>query len=244
MRENNVTKKSKILLIRIFIVIIFAAIIVLLIYFAFLETMPKLISVLKSGNEKDITAYLHSAGSIKGMLSLALLQIVQVVSIVLSSVPIEPAAGIVYGWLRSFIVCLFAATVAHALIFVAVRKMGANLEKWLPIKKDTSKLDFIINSDSPGYMVVVACIMPLVPGGLIPYMAVKTKLTTLRYIIAVFIGNFMPILIYCSIGHKILTGGYISAGILVLTLFTISLLLFKFRNQILNFLRKLLPILF
>jgi len=231
-------------LIRSFVGLAFTGLFVLLIYWAFIKALPDLTAVLKSGGQGEIANYLRGAGNVKGMLSLALLQIIQVISILFSSLPIQIAAGIVYGWFRGFIVCHLASTFAHLVVFYTVRKLDTKLDQLIPGKKKVSKLDFVINSDYPGYMIMVAFLIPLIPNGLLPYIAVKTKLTAHRYVLAVFAGNFGPVLIYCTIGHQILSGGYPTAGILFTAMFVISFLLFKFRDQVLAFLRHFLPWLF
>lgn len=217
---------------------------ILLLYWAFIKTLPDLTISLKSGDQVLIADYLRNAGSIKGMLSLALLQIVQVISIVLASIPIQIAAGIVYGWLRGFIVCHLSSTFAHMMVFFWLRKLDTKLNRLIPGKKKASKLDFVIGSNYPGYMLLIAFLIPLIPRGLLPYIAARTKITLIKYVLTVFFGNFIPVLIYCSIGYQILYHSYMEAVLLFAVLLVVSFLLYKFRDQVLAFLKHTLPRLF
>jgi len=235
---------TKGILVRALILLTAVAAVILLVYFAFLEAMPDLLPLLKDGSEDRIAAYLENAGSARGLLALALLQFIQVVSVIPSSLPIQIAAGIVYGRLRGFLVCHAASTIAHAAVFCAARKLDKKLDGWIPLDRRSSRLDFMERSDFPAYMTVIACLVPFIPNGILPYAAARTRMTARQYTLCILAGNCIPVLIYCSIGHILLEGGYLAATILFASLFAVSVILFRFRNQVLAFLRGHLPRLF
>jgi uncharacterized membrane protein YdjX (TVP38/TMEM64 family) len=222
-----------------YLVRILAAIIILilaagLIYFAFLTAMPELIPLLQNGSVTEIENYLRSSDKLTGLIFTALLQAVQVFSVVLPGMPIQIAAGIVYGIWRSFFVCHLSSVLANVLVFIAVRRFGAKMDKISPIERKDSKLDFLLKSDTPAYMTVVACLIPILPNGFIPYVAAKTKIKTLKFALAVYFGSLFPVLVLCAVGSKILQGGYIMSAVLFISLCVVVLLLAIFRGRVLK----------
>ncbi len=210
-----------------------------LIYFAFVTAVPELFPLLQNGSVTDIENYLRSSNKLTGLVFTALLQAVQVFSVVLPGMPIQIAAGIVYGIWRSFFVCHLSSVIANVLVFAAVRRFGTKMDKLVPIERKDSRLDFLLKSDSPAYMTVVACLIPILPNGFIPYVAAKTKIKTLQFALAVYFGSFLPVLVLCAVGNKILKGGYIMSAVLFLSLCLVVFLLAKFRNKVLGFIGTL-----
>ena len=226
-------------LIRIFATAIILILAAGLVYFAFLEAMPELIPLLQNGSVEEIEQYLRSSDRLSGLVYTALLQAVQVFSVILPGAPIQVAAGIVYGTWRSFFVCHLSSVAANAIIFVTARHYGAKMDKLRPIERKGSKLDFLLKSNTPAYMTVVACLVPILPNGFIPYVAAKTKIKTIHYILAVYCGSFFPVLVLCAAGNKILKGGYLMSAILLIALIVVVILLAKFRNPILKAIGKI-----
>lgn len=227
---------------KIFRILFFAAlfaIVALLIYFAFIAIMPELIPLLKDGDEAAIEDYLRHNSNFTGILCTALLQMVQIVSVVLSGVPIQIAAGIVYGTWRGFAICHLSTVAASTGVFAVIRKTGEKLDKFFPTNDGKlSKLDFIRNSDRPAYTITIAYLIPLIPNGFIPYFSAKSRITVKEFAIAVFVGSFIPILLMNTIGNKILTGGYVGAAVMCGVLFVVIFLLYKFKKPILDFIDK------
>lgn len=221
-------------LIRIAVAAIILIIAVGLVYFAFLKAMPELIPLLQNGSVVEIEDYLRSSDKLSGLICTALLQVVQVISVVLPGMPIQIAAGIVYGTWRSFFVCHLSSVAANVIVFIAARRFGAKMDKLRPVERKNSKLDFLLKSDTPSYMTVVACLIPILPNGFIPYVAAKTKIKTLHFALAVYCGSFFPVLVLCAVGNKILEGGYIMSAVLFISLCVVVLLLAKFRGRVLK----------
>ena len=77
-------KKTK--LIRSCVMALFVLVALLLVYLVVKQTMPDIIPLLRSGDEQALEAYLSRDMSFTGILYMALLQMVQVWSIVISGV--------------------------------------------------------------------------------------------------------------------------------------------------------------
>ncbi len=224
---------------RIAVIVVIIALALCLIYFSFWETIPQLLSLLKTGDAAQLEAYLHSIDSFSGLMCLALLQALQVISVVLPGAPIQIAGGIVYGTWRSFFICHLSSVAANVTVFVAARRLGRKLDALMPAKKKTSRLDFLLKSENPAYMTAVACLVPILPNGFIPYVAAKTKIQPLHFGLAIYFGSFMPVLILCAVGSKILQGGYVASAILLVALFVVVFILALYKNKILRLINKL-----
>ena len=166
-------KKTK--LIRGAIMAVFVLLALLLVYTVVRQTMPDIIPLLQSGDEEALEAYLERDMSFTGILCMALLQMVQVWSIVISGVIVNVAAGVVYGVWRAFAICLISSSLAHGISFTVCQHLGKYLDKILP---DTGsyKLDLIAKSEHPAYTVVTLCFLPILPNGIISIAASRSRL--------------------------------------------------------------------
>ena len=166
-------KKTK--LIRSCVMALFVLVALLLVYLVVRQTMPDIIPLLRSGDEQALEAYLSRDMSFTGILYMALLQMVQVWSIVISGVIVNVAAGVVYGVWRAFAICLVSSSLAHGISFTLYQRLGKYLDKLLP-DNSSDKLDIVAKSEHPAYMVVTLCFLPLIPNGFIPIAASRSRL--------------------------------------------------------------------
>ena len=145
-------KKTKIIRGGIMALFVLAAL--LLVYLVVRQTMPDIIPLLQSGDEEALEAYLERDMSFTGILCMALLQMVQVWSIVISGVIVNVAAGVVYGVWRAFAICLVSSSLAHGISFTLYQRLGKYLDKLLP-DNSSDKLDIVAKSEHPAYMVAL-----------------------------------------------------------------------------------------
>ena len=232
-------KKNTIYRVLFFTVIVLLA--ALLVYFALREALPELLALLRHGSPDDIVAYLEENSTFRGVLCTALLQMVQVWSVVISGTPIQIAAGMAYGILGGFAICHLASAVAHLLAMLAYRRMGKRLEKWLPVEGKKTKLDFLLKSDTPAYTVVLACLIPILPNGVIPVVAAKTSIKPWEYFLAIWGGSAPNIFLCCMLGSQILRGGLLVTVILAAVMLVVVLLLWKYQDKVLARLKQWFP---
>lgn len=214
------------------IILIGAALLVFLLYQSFGTMLPGLIQVLKSGSEKEIAEYLNEAGRWDGLLCTVLLQFIQVVSIVLPGMPIQIAAGMVYGAWRAFLVTYFGYVAANVVVFAAARRVGSHVTDNLPSKMKNNWLLNKFNTIRPEFVVAMACLMPGVPNGIVPYIAAGTQITYKDFTIAVAAGSGVPILLSCLTGHFLLNGDYTFSVISIVLLWVLIITVFKNQDRI------------
>ena len=227
---------NKNLFYRIVFIIITLIIALGLVYFAFLETMPDLIPLLKTGDVNAIESYLDSCSDVKSIVSTILLQMVQVWSIFIAGAPIQIAAGAVFGIFRGFIICHLASVIAQFIAIVFWKRANKRMEAILPINMDSgSRFSRFLNSKAPAeYTVLLACMVPILPNGIIPLLAAKLGVGTKKYTIIVWLGTIINVLLCCAAGDKIMNGNWIAAILYIGILIALVAAMWLFRDKILN----------
>jgi Uncharacterized conserved protein len=119
--------------------------------FIFFWLLPTLFQ--KWISEETIEAFLaHKAGS-RGLIYLALIQAAQVLSIFFPGAAVQIAGGLVYGTLRSFLVCLASFVGANVGVFALARRRKDLMSN--PNSKRSRKMQKVldwINSSDPFFM--------------------------------------------------------------------------------------------
>ena len=224
-------KKTKIIRCCMMAVFVLAAL--LLVYLVVKQTMPDIIPLLRSGDEEALEAYLSRDMSFSGIMCMALLQMVQVWSIVISGVIVNVAAGVVYGVWRAFLICLTASSLAHGISFTVCQRLGHYLDKYLP-DTGSDKLDLIAKSEHPAYMVVTLCFLPLIPNGIISIAASRSRLKPWEFTLCMFFGSAFSTFVYCWLGSSILHGDWLGSAALIVFMLSVAYLMWKFQKQILH----------
>ena len=231
---------KKTTLLRIALVLGVAALVLGLFYLAFVKAMPDLWPVLKSGSEPEIEAYLASADSAVGLICTAMLQFLQVVSIILPGAPIQIAAGIVYGVWKGAAICYMAYVSANLAVFTAARHLGNLLDRFAPSGGGGifQKVKFLSDAEMPVYMTAMACIIPVVPNGIIPYAAARTPMNFWQFAAAACGGSAVPIFVMCLIGGRILAGEYLLAVLVFGVSLGLVVVLTRFRGPLMAAVRR------
>ncbi len=206
----------------------------LVVYWVIEQVLPGLWPIIETGDEAEIEKYIRDQGSLGGIIVLAVLQMLQVISVICPGAPIQIAAGIVEGPLVGFLVCYFSYVAINMLIFVLARKLDNKTGAFFSTDEvKESKFKFITEAKHPEIMVAVGCMMPFLPNGIIPHVAARTKqITTKNFFYSVLIGSPLPILALCLIGPRLLRCNFLLAALMLVGLVGITVLLFVFRDQI------------
>lgn len=222
-------------LLRLSIVLLFIAVIGGIIYIALRSIIPGFIETLRNGDRSDIERFLRDSGTVKGMILTVLLQFMQIVSIVFPGMPIQIAAGIIFGVFRGFLLCLIGNVAANCAVFAVARRLGDRLNRLLDTQYKTGKFSFMNNAGHPGFVVFISCLMPLLPNGIIPYLAARTKLSFRSFALAVLFGGMPGIFMFCAIGSSILEGQYLTVGIICLLALAVIILLYWKQTAVVSF---------
>ena len=172
-RENSFWYKLRQKLVPILGVIVVAV----LVWFAFGNKIPGLIPLLKEGDSQKIADYLAQETGIRGVIAVILLQAIQVASIVMPGMAIQVAAGLIYGWLEGFLMCYFGFVLSNLCVFLFARRMGSDRIKDVSMGRMSQWLMERLKGTKPQFMVVIACMVPAIPNGIIPYLSARTEIT-------------------------------------------------------------------
>lgn len=217
---------------RVLCLILAIAVIATIIVVALNAILPGFIDILEQSDQAAIEQYIRSFDSYQSVLLAFFLQFIQILSVFFPGGPIQIAIGIVFGTLDGFFICLAGYVLANLFVFFSARRLGNRFGQLFSNGSNTRKLKFITDAKHPGYVVALSCLMPLLPNGLVPYIAAKTKITTLQFSIAVFFGCIPTLLMLCAIGNKILKADYGIVALLCALLVIGVLLLYLFRNRL------------
>ena len=168
----------------------------------------QLVRLLESGDQDAISDYLNRQGQWQGMLSVFFISILQVVSIIIPGMAIQIAAGLIFGWWRAFIATYLGFVAGNVLVFLVVRNLGNRIHGLFDAdsEKEVGWLMGKINNANSTFMVALACLVPGVPNGIIPYVAAKTDITKKDFAFAIASSCWIQILLNCITGYFIVKG--------------------------------------
>ncbi len=235
-------KKKRLLknLLRTCITVFSIALIMAIAYFALRSALPDVIHLLETGREDDIVEYIRGMGSINGVLMLALIQALQVASIFLPGVPVWIAAGILFPVYVAFPVCHLSYLAVNCAVFYLNRRYKGKFSKLLFTEEEESgRWGLIKNARSPAYMTMLACLIPLVPNGIIPYLSANSKISFKSYFWAIYIGSFPQFFVFTSVGGRILRGDFLLAAVLVAFMLALVTWLYIRRNKVLDLIEEI-----
>ncbi len=209
------------------------------IFFIFKTVDSNLWAAFSSGNQSKIVTEVQKYDNKWGVMIVAILQFVQDISIIIPSAPIHIAAGIVLGTWKGFLVCHVADVLYNICIFLFYKKIKKYVDKIVPLENSSKTVKFMKEGTNSTYMVVMACILPAIPNGFIPYAAVNAKVKLKHYFLAVLIGPAIPTFVLTLLGDIILRGNWLLFVFLIIISFVGVYILVKFQNQILILFEKI-----
>ena len=138
-----------------------------------------------------------------------------------------------FGTLWGFIICHIGYVLANIVVFYSARKLGNRLDQLFSESGDkATRFRFLTEAQHPSFVVALSCLIPLLPNGLVPYIAARTKITFWQFLISVYLGSIPTLLMLNAIGNKLLQGDYGKVALLGVLLVVGVALLYAFRKPI------------
>lgn len=220
--------------------VIFFAVIAFTVFYLVRNFIPTIIQLLKDGEVDEISHFLQGQGSI-GVVILVALQILQTITIVFPGIPIYVAAGLVYGKFWGTVICYLTYVISNSAVFLFARKMGDISEQILSSrkkKKDSEEYatSLLQRTKYPGYITAALCVIPVIPNGLVPYIAARTEITFKRFLLAIAVGCFPGILLFIWCGSLILDGHILALIVICLIGLACFIFFMVFRKKLMKFL--------
>lgn len=225
------TGKNTLILLMICVVFFMAYIV----YKTFGNQIVELFHLLEHGDQEELKAYLEAQSTVGGFVVLWLICVMQVVSIVFPSMVIQVAGALIYGWWKSFIVCWIGFVSGNVIAFTIGRLFKKNIATL--IHKEGEKENWLIQKINQGhqiFVVAIACMVPGVPNGIIPYLSAQTTITAKEFSIAVAASSWIQVLLNCMAGHFLANGQYLFMVFAFVIEVAITLLVAKNRDKLLK----------
>lgn len=194
---------------------------------------PGVWAAFSSGNGNALEACFEGEGRVYSACLLWLLSFVQVVSIVLPSLPIQLVAGIVLGPWIGAAVCLSAGILSHMTVFALGKRAKRLLNTVAVTNPRLGKLMKVLSvSRNRTYVTVMVLLAPGLPNGIIPYAAANSGIVAKAYLLALCVALPLPTLITCAAGKGILAGDWLVSVIMLGALYAIVGVLFVNRDRL------------
>lgn len=165
--------------------------------------LPELIKMIREDREEEIADYLSAQGEWRGLLSMFFLSIIQVISVVIPGIIIQFVGGMLYAWWKAFLMCYLGFVFANVLVFMFARTFRQTVKA---DKKKTGWIISTVNKYDPAFVFALACLVPGIPNGVIPYFAAAAKMRTREYAASVALSSWIQILSNCIAGHFLMQG--------------------------------------
>ena len=190
--------------------------------------------ILRHGSQAELMEYLSRRSQLGGLTILYFMSVLQVISIILPGILIQVSGALIFGWWKSFIVCWLGFVSGNALVFIAARIMGKQMSEMLSLDRKNTWLVRQMNRHDPAFVTALACMVPGIPNGIIPYIAARTRLYLHEFIYAVAESCWIQILLNCIAGHFLIRGQYAFTIFAIILQVVILLVIAKNRDRLLN----------
>ncbi|MBR3363392.1 MAG: VTT domain-containing protein [Solobacterium sp.] len=177
-------------------------------WFMFKDVLVEMITLIRNGDEQQLSAFLAGQSMFTGLVALFLVSILQVVSIVLPGPVFQVAGAVIFGWWRSFLVCWAGFVCGNGLVFFLARFFGRSLTEALGLEQKNGWLLNKMNSADPRFVTALACMIPGIPNGIIPYVAQRCDMRLYSFVFAIAASSWINILLNCIAGHFLARGEY------------------------------------
>ena len=182
---------------------------VILVWEAFGDTIPTYFRLLREGDETAIKSYIARESAWKGVFTTIALSALQVISVVLPGFAIQIAAGAIYGWWRSLLMCYCGFLLGNIIVFLVARRMGSEIRGFAPKKKNTTSwVRDKMKTTRPSFVVALLNLIPLIPNGIVPYMAAGSSITFTGFAGAIMVSSWLQIFFNCLAGEFLKNGQY------------------------------------
>ena len=216
---------------------VFMAASVILLLVLVLQLLPLIEEVIADGyNEANIVAYVdaHGASGVPILMGLSALQVI---------IPFIPGpavgvlSGLCYGILWGPLIYVAGFALGNLFIFVSVRQLRG---MFIPqLNHDHKQRKFLTKEQlarikRPELVAFFCVLIPGLPNVLLPYIFAASKVSLLKYMLAVIAGLTPSAFLYAFAGNRLSQGSYTAAIVIAAIVVVIILILIPFRKKIMD----------
>ena len=168
---------------------------------------------------------------VRGMISIGLLSMLQVVLMFLPAEPVQVIAGVSYGLWVGLGLCAAGVFLGNTLIYIAYKIFGGRMSAYY---SRSIEIDWNSARTARGISLIVLLlyILPAIPYGMICFFAASTGLKYPRYILLTLLGSVPSILIGVALGHLAITTSLIWSAIIFVVLVVLIVVLMVKRKAL------------
>lgn len=168
---------------------------------------------------------------VRGIITIGLLSMLQVIFMFLPAEPVQVIAGVGYGLGYGLLLCFVGVFLGNTLIYVGYKIFGKRMSEYYSRKIEidwgsTKTLRAI------SLAVFILYLLPAIPYGMICFFAASTGIKYPRYIILTALGSLPSILIGVALGHLAITSGIIIAAVIFVILLIIVIIVAVKREKL------------
>ena len=197
------------------------------------ENLELFKSFFREGITKEEVRQIAQQFGIRGVISVGLFSMLQVIFMFLPAEPVQVIAGISYGLWFGILICAIGVFVGNTIIYICYRIFGSKMRDYY-----SRKVNIDFNSAktvrSITFIVLIMYILPAIPYGMICFFAASMGLKYHRYIILTVLGAIPSILIGVSLGHLAITASFIWAAIIFAILVIIIVIMIIKKEALFN----------
>lgn len=191
----------------------------------------------KTEYQQEFKNWIDSIGAY-GFLLVILMQVIQVIIAFIPGEPIEIIAGVLYGGILGFVICIIGCILASTFIFYLSKKYGIPLINKL-FKEKTQKYDFINNTQKLQIIVFILFLIPGTPKDMLTYLVGLSPLTLSRFILISSFARIPSILSSTFLGSTMIQGKWETSLIIFVVTGVIGILGVVYHDRIVKQCKKI-----
>lgn len=184
----------------------------------------------KDLTKEQVQEHLSELGY-KGVLSLIILSMLQVVLTVFPAEPIEVMAGVSYGFLNGMLICLAGVIIGNTIIYLLHKYYGGRITQFFDDNIDVD-LEAASMTNKITLVILILYVLPAIPYGFICFFAASLKLKYPRYIWVTTLGSIPSTFIGVGLGHMAISTSWIVSIIVLVVLVILILILMKNKAKV------------
>lgn len=184
----------------------------------------------KGITQEEIRAIAQQFGW-RGIVSVGLLSMLQVVLMFLPAEPVQVIAGVSYGLGYGLLICVAGVFVGNTVIYVCFKVFGKSMGEYYSKKID---IDWSSAKTKRGIslIVLILYILPAIPYGMICFLAASMGLKYPRYILLTVLGATPSVLIGVALGHIAITSSFIWAAVIFAVLLAVIIVIMVKKDKL------------
>lgn len=185
----------------------------------------------RKGITQEDIRYIAQRFGVRGVISIGLLSMLQVVLMFLPAEPVQVIAGVSYGLWYGLLLCTAGVFVGNTVIYIGYKVFGKRMSEYYSKKID---IDWGNAKTVRGIslIVLILYILPAVPYGMICFFAASMGLKYPRYIILTVLGAVPSVLIGVALGHLAIEASLIWAAVVFVILVAIIIVIMIKRDKL------------